>query len=238
MALTVPALLGWTALLLVLLLLLAAVYRVARSPHPLRLAWVVELNALLCRVWYRTRRIGPCTVPATGPVVIVGNHTCTADPLFVYASCKYRKISFMIAREFSEYRLWGRFVRLAECIPVAREANDVAATKRALRHLKQGGALGIFIEGRIPKPDETPDLKDGAALLALRSGATVIPLHISGTLYRDGILAGFLARHRARIRFGQPLDLSEFAGRNDRESVSAATQRIHAAIHGVARSAV
>ena len=206
----------------------------------LRLAVVVKINELLCRLWYRWRRIGPCTVPRTGPVIITANHTCTADPLFLCAGCTYRKVSFLIAREYANLSIWRFFVRLVECIPVHRDGNDVAATKEALRRLHDGKAMGIFIQGRIPPPGQTIQPKDGVALLALHTGATVIPAHISGTKYRDSILGGFLARHRVRIRFGEPVDLTEFAdssGRFRRQRLAAATQRIAAAIEALAPQA-
>jgi 1-acyl-sn-glycerol-3-phosphate acyltransferase len=209
-------------------------WRAARRPYSLSLAVCEGLNELLCRLWYRLRRDGPCPVPDTGPVIIVPNHTCTADPLFVCAACQKRKISFMIAKEYAELPFWRYFVRLVECIPVRRDGRDVAATKQALRHLRANKALTVFIEGRIPAPGQKVEPRDGPALLALRSGATVIPCHISGTLYRDGILAGFLARHRARVCFGPPVDLSDLAGQTGRETVAAATKRIYECICALA----
>ena len=177
--------------------------------HSFRLAVVVKFNELLCRFWYRWRQVGPCTVPRTGAVIITANHTCTADPLFLCAGCTYRKVSFLIAREYANLSIWRFFVRLVECIPVRRDGNDVAATKEALRRLQNGKAM-------------------------------VIPAHISGTKYRDSILGGFLARHRVRIRFGEPVDLTEFAdssGRVRRQRLAAATQRIAAAIQALAPQA-
>ena len=206
----------------------------------LRLAVVVKINELLCRLWYRWRQIGPCTVPRAGAVIITANHTCTADPLFLCAGCTYRKVSFLIAREYANLSIWRFFVRLVECIPVHRDGNDVAATKEALRRLHDGKAMGIFIQGRIPPPGQTVPPRDGVALLALHTGATVIPAHISGTKYRDSILGGFLARHRVRVRFGEPVDLSGFAdssGRVRRQRVTAATQCIAAAIDALAPKA-
>jgi 1-acyl-sn-glycerol-3-phosphate acyltransferase len=97
--------------------------------------------------------------------------------------------------------------------------------------------VGIFIQGRISPADQPAEPKDGVALLALRSGATVIPAHISGTEYRESILGGFLARHRVLVRFGAPVDLSEFADRSGRASrgrLAAATRRIAAAIDALA----
>jgi 1-acyl-sn-glycerol-3-phosphate acyltransferase len=196
----------------------------------LHLAFFEKVNEFLCRFWYRWRRIGPCPVPRSGPVIIVANHTCPADPLMLCAGCTYRKISFLIAREYANFPVWRFFVRMIECIPVRRDGKDVAATRQALRRLRDGHALGIFIEGRITPPGHTPQLRDGAALLALRSGATVIPAHISGTIYHDGILASFLARHRVRIRFGAPVDLTDLAEKRDRGATAAATARIYARI--------
>ena len=221
---------------LALLLVVGGVFcwRVARSPHQLRLAVLAELNHWLCRVWYRLRREGPCTVPAGGPVIIVASHTCTADPLLICVGCPYRRIAFMIAREYANLRFWRFFVRAVGCIPVRRDGRDITATKQAIRHLRAGNALGVFIEGRIPAPGEQVELKNGAALLALRSGAQVIPCHISGTVYRQGVLAGFLARHRARVRFGPPVDLSDLAGGGGRKRLAAATRRIAEQIRALA----
>ena len=194
---------------------------------PLQLVCVQKANRFLCGLWYRLRRVGPCTVPAVGPVIIAANHTCTADPLLLSAGCASRTISFLIASEYANLPVWGFFVRLIGCIPVRRDGRELGATRQALRRLSEGHALGIFLEGRITPPSQPRLLKDGAALLALRSGAVVIPAHISGTVYCHGVLEGFLAHHRARVRFGSPVDLSDLAGHTGRRSVAAATQRIY-----------
>jgi len=212
---------------------LLIVARLSLSPTPPLLTLILDLNALLAAVWYRCRRLGPCSVPPGGPVIVVANHTSTADPLILCAACRYRTVSFLIAREYADLGIWGWFVRLVDCVPVDREANDLRATRQALRHLREGKVLGIFLEGRIPAPGEELPPKQGAALLALRSGAPVVPAGIAGTVYREGIAPGFLARHRARIRFGPAVDLRDLAGRTDREAVAIATDRIQQAIHGL-----
>ena len=77
-------------------------------------------------------------------------------------------------------------------------------------------------------------LGDGVALLALRSKAQVIPAHISGIRYKDTVLKTFLSRHRVRVRYGRPVDLSEFTDPRDRQQVQAATQKIWSAIQALA----
>ncbi len=194
-----------------------------------------HLNDFLTKLLWRFERIGPSTVPRQGAVIIAANHTSAPDPLFLTAAAPYRVTSFMIAEEFARWPIIRFFVRVAECIPVTRAGQDTAAFKKAARHLEAGKALGIFIEGKIVRPGETPKPRDGVAMLARLTGAKVIPAHISGTQYRPTVIRGLLARHRARVRFGPAVDLSDlFSDRSDRDAIRAATQRIYAAIQALA----
>ena len=86
-------------------------------------------------------------------------------------------------------------------------------------------APGAHAEGADDEP------KDGAAMLALKTGAKVIPAFISGVKHHDNVVLGLIVRHRARVRFGAPVDLSEHvAAGSDREQVRLASRRIYAAI--------
>jgi len=175
--------------------------------------------------WFRLKREGICTVPSEGAVIVVSNHVTPIDPLLLIASTPNRILSFMVAEEYSNLRFGRYFTRLAECIPVSRSGEDTAATRAALRHLKKSKALGIFIEGRIAQPGETLEPKDGPALLALRTGTTVVPAFISGTHYTEDVTRSFFIRHNARVRFGKPVDLSPYmTGRPDKETVSQVSQ--------------
>jgi 1-acyl-sn-glycerol-3-phosphate acyltransferase len=209
--------------------------RFRRSPHGKGLTLAENLNELIAKFWWRFRRVGPSTVPREGPVIITANHTCPADPLFLCAAVPYRAISFIVAAEYTNWPVARYFMRLVECIPVKRESRDAAATKQAIRHLRAGKALGIFIEGRIVPPGEAVEPKNGVAMLALKTGAKVIPAYISGVIYRDGIVRGLVARHRARVRFGEAVDLGELnTDKNNREALRWATREIFAAIQALA----
>ena len=200
-----------------------ASFMVRMKSHPLRpaLRFCVNLNEFYCKWWFRLRREGICTVPNTGPVVIVSNHTSSIDPLLLVASIPHRVPAFLIAKEYYNVPIGGHVIRLLECIPVKRDGQDAAGTKAALRHLKQGKLLGIFIEGRIPRPGEIAEAKDGAALLALHTNATVVPAHISGTRWHGTVVKAFLWRHRAVVRFGRPISLSQYAHREiDKETLA------------------
>lgn len=209
--------------------------RLARGIHGRGLTFAENLNEFIAKFWWRLRRIGRSTVPREGAVIITANHTCSADPLFLHAAAPYRPIAFMVAAEYSNWPIVRFFLRLVECIPVKRDGRDTVATKHAIRHLRNGKALGIFIEGRIVPPGDEARPKDGVAMLALKTGATVIPAFISGVTYYDSIVRGLLARHRANVHFGSPVDLREFVPADaGREQLRAATAKIYAAILALA----
>lgn len=166
-------------------------------------------NRLIARV----RRDGACTIPATGPVILAANHNCVLDPFLLISTSPNRYPSFMIAREYAEWPLFGRLTRLIDCIPVNRTGIDTASVKASLRHLAAGRVLGVFPQGRIRHPDDPIEVHEGIGMLALRSGATIIPAHISGTHHSASIVTPFLRPQRAIVRYGPPVDLSPWKGR-------------------------
>lgn len=206
--------------------------RLHRSELGTHLTLAENLNEFLAKFWWRLQRVGASTVPRDGPVIIASNHKCGADPSLISAAVTYRPISFMVASEYVNWPVLGRVMQLLECIPVRRGTRDTGSTKQALRHLKEGKALGIFIEGGIFPPGQPRQPMDGVAMLALKTGAPVIPAHISGITYHKNLVRGIRFRHRARVRFGPRVDLSEFAsGKPNRAAVRAATQKIFVAIN-------
>ncbi|HVP10344.1 MAG TPA: MFS transporter [Phycisphaerae bacterium] len=185
---------------------------------------LVELhNRLVARV----RRDGPCTVPLTGPVIVAANHNCSLDPLLLISTSPNRYPSFMVAREYTEIPVFGRLIGLIDCIPVNRTGIDTASVKAALRHLAAGGIIGLFPQGGIRPPGETGEIHEGIGMLALRSGAVVIPAHISGTHHSDSVVAPFFRPQRAVVRYGGPIDLSRWNGREkDRTAYGEAARYI------------
>ena len=180
-----------------------------------------------CRLWFRLRCVGEGKIPTDGPVIVVANHTVSIDPVLLSAVCPGRHISFLIADEYTTIPVLRRIIKWLECIPVKRDGLDTAATRTAMRRLRAGHILGIFPEGGIPRPNETLEAKDGAALLALRTGAPVIPVHISGTIYSDSVVYPVFLPHRARLTIGPPVDLEPYrATMRDRATVAAATAEI------------
>jgi len=196
-----------------------------------------HLAQFISRFWWRMQRLGPATLPREGGVIITANHTSSVDPFLLHTAATYRLISYMFAKEHAEKPFIRWFAKKVECILVKRDGQDTGATKQAMRFLREGKVVGIFIEGGIVPPGEKAQPKDGVALLALRTGATVIPAYISGVTYYDSMLLGFIMRHRARVRMGKPVDLSAYSdGKPSRDQIREATRKIYAAVQALSPS--
>ncbi len=209
----IPWLLGLTGAGLLLVTGLA--WREYRRGDPFSatvwLLWrIIRLYAALaCRV----RRTGPCTVPRSGPVILAANHVSGVDPMVILGTCTHRIVSFVVAREHYQRPLAGHIMRLAHCIPINRDNPGKSFLAACLRLLHDGGCLGIFPQGTyVPPGQPQPEARSGVGVLALRTGATVIPCHITGGRYTESPFAAFFRRHDMRIRYGRPVDLSAFRG--------------------------
>ncbi|MEE8170281.1 MAG: lysophospholipid acyltransferase family protein, partial [Phycisphaerae bacterium] len=144
---------------------------------------------------------------------------------------------YMIAREFYEIPVIGRLIRLIDCMPVNRSGIDTASVKAALRHLKNNKVLGIFPQGGIRPVDDTAPPRDGVGMLALRSGAAVIPAYVSGMTYRESVLGALVRRQRVVVRYGPPVDLSRWRGReSQREAYREVAAEIMQAIRALKRT--
>jgi 1-acyl-sn-glycerol-3-phosphate acyltransferase len=178
-------------------------------------AWLEpRVLAGFARVWHSCRRLGPARVPATGPVIVVANHPSLADPGFLIATSG-RPVHFLHARESYDVFFLTWLFRRAGSIPVGRDGQDVRAVRVALRRLREGAALGIFPEGeltRVARARGLP-LRSGAALLALRSRAPVIPASITGSRENASAAGAWLLPSAVRVRYGAPVDLSAYYGR-------------------------
>ncbi|MBA2442909.1 MAG: 1-acyl-sn-glycerol-3-phosphate acyltransferase [Rubrobacter sp.] len=120
---------------------------------------------------------GAENVPASGALVVASNHRRYLDPVFISMAVP-RRLQWMGKKELFVPPL-DRFFYLIGSFPVDRKGGGRAALRTALEYLSQGAALGIFPEGtrrRAYDPEEAP--KSGAVMLAVRSGAPMIPVYI------------------------------------------------------------
>jgi 1-acyl-sn-glycerol-3-phosphate acyltransferase len=165
------------------------------------------------RIMWRTKIEGEFPIQGEGNAVIICNHRSSIDPFFVQIALR-RVVHWMVAREYCEHPILGFFLRIAEVIPVNRGGIDTASTKAAIRYALNGGIVGMLPEGRINTTDELMlPVRPGAIVVALKTNAPIVPCYIEGAPYRGTPWSPFLMRARARVRYGQPIDLSPYSGR-------------------------
>jgi len=75
--------------------------------------------------------------------------------------------------------------------------------------------------------------KQGVALLALMSNATVVPAYIQGTSPFSGMVSDFLKFNKITLYFGRPIRFDDLGGKRDEASREIAAKRIMDAIRGL-----
>ena len=134
----------------------------------------------IMRLLWRVEGRGTQHVPARGPVLIVSNHSSVLDPPFV-GGVAPRQLTFLAKAELFEVPLFGRLIHALNARPVRREGSDAGALRVALRALERGAALLVFPEGTRGDEGRLREPKPGAALLAVLSGAPVVPVLVQGS---------------------------------------------------------
>ncbi len=188
------------------------------------------LAVLLMRLLFGLEGRGQEHVPRTGPVLLVANHTSVLDPPLV-GGVTPRPVSFLAKAELFRVPLFGGLIRRLNAWPVRREGADASALRTALRVLERGGALLVFPEGtRAAREGVLRPAKAGAGMLAVLSGAPVVPLYIRGTGRAWPRGRAFFRPAKVVIAFGPPM---RFEARGDvprKESYDAASREMMAAI--------
>ena len=181
---------------------------------------------ILLRLLTRREVRGRENVPVEGPLIVVANHLSLADPPILAASLQ-RRIVFMAKEESFRHPLEGPLVRGFRAFPVRRGQLDRRALRSAQQVLGEGLALGMFPEGTRSRTAQLQAGQPGTALIALRSGAPVLPVALTGT---EKVLGPRLLYGRLRITVtvGKPFSLSPVDGRLTKAQLASATEVIMA----------
>lgn len=190
------------------------------------------------RAWYSLRRLwwsgywgleveGGENVPRCGPALLCANHVSHLDAPAILAALPRKTAlrTFTAAAKdvFGDHPVRDFVSRLlTNALPIQRGGDVVGASAaadargfaRGLRELESvlvdRRPLILFPEGRRSPDGKLVEFKPGAAMLAMRTGSPIIPIHIRGAfqaLPRKGWLP---LPARVRVRFGEPIDPRPF----------------------------
>jgi 1-acyl-sn-glycerol-3-phosphate acyltransferase len=141
------------------------------------------LTGLLASLQMRLHVVHRDALPSKGPVLLISNHLGITDPLVIALPLR-RPVRILAKAEIFDWPLIGWLARQAGVVPVHRGEADRGALRSVSQLLADKECVLVFPEGTYHYPPESPGMlpiKPGAAWLALRTGALVVPVAIWGT---------------------------------------------------------
>jgi 1-acyl-sn-glycerol-3-phosphate acyltransferase len=181
---------------------------------------LVRMVALVSRIGSRlfanVRVEGLERIPRTGAVILAVNHISNADPVivgaWVTAALRRRRIHWLGKRELFDWPFFGWIAAHGGVHPVDRGTADVEAFRLAARILERGYVLLVFPEGTRSPTGELQEAKDGLAMLAMRSGAQIVPIGVNNTdaVWRKGQpLPSPFPRRTVEVRIGEAFSIAD-----------------------------
>lgn len=163
------------------------------------------LRALL-RLAARCEVSGRANIPAGGPLLVVFNHLAHLDGPLILAVMPF-EVEAIGLSDLYRVPITGQLLRLYGIIPVHRDQYDREVLRRALNVLAEGRVLALAPEARQSPTHTLERGRTGAAYLALRTGAPLLPVGITGT---ETIYAAWrqLRRPRLTVNIGAPFYLT------------------------------
>lgn len=151
-----------------------------------------------------------------GAGIIISNHFSLSDPIRL-AFVVPRPMHFMAKQELFDSKIKRFLLTQLLAFPVYRKQADMLSLKQAMTVLEKKHIFGIFPEGRRSITGELDSFEKGAAFLALRCNAPIIPVYVD-PYYKK--------RRRLRMIVGEPIDAEQVSETYAGRGVDAVTEAI------------
>jgi 1-acyl-sn-glycerol-3-phosphate acyltransferase len=154
---------------------------------------------------------GMDNIPLRGPVILAVNHISFFDPPLV-ANGQLRVVHYFAKSELFKNPIFRILIKSFGAFPVKRGVGDISAIKTVLKLMKKDRVVLIFPEGTRSKDGTLGRGQEGPGMLALRSGATIIPTYIKNS-------DKFIIKNKSfelpkiEVRYGKPLNMEKYSRR-------------------------
>jgi 1-acyl-sn-glycerol-3-phosphate acyltransferase len=196
---------------------LATLYEAHRGTHRRetvdeRLRWWSTHVLDMARISYRAVNPDNVSITPGRPIVLMSNHSSLYDIPLIFATID-GSIRMLTKEELFRTPIWGRGMRSAEFISIDRHNHDraLADLEVAKDKMRSGIALWLAPEGTRSKTAALEPFKKGGFMLALQTGATIIPIGIRGA--REALPPKtFALRYdtHAEVHIGRPIETSDY----------------------------
>lgn len=179
------------------------------------------LIGMLVRVLFRCQVIGRQNIVSKGPMIVVANHPSLVDPPLVGTILR-REAIFMAKDGLFKSRFSNWLLKALGAFPVNRSQLNREALKKAVEALNGNKVLVVFPEGGRSTEGQIKEALPGAALLASRYGAPILPIGVVGTEKVTNFISLF-KRFRIEVIIGEPFYLPSSKDRTDKEKLTGLT---------------
>jgi 1-acyl-sn-glycerol-3-phosphate acyltransferase len=186
----------------------------------------------LAKILFRPSVVGADNIPLTGPVLIAPIHRSNVDFAFSLFISP-RKVFFMAKEGIFHPAIFGALLTRLGAFPVDRTSADRESLRLSEEVLKRGQALVLFPEGTRKEGTVVEPLHDGAAFIASRTGATIVPVGIAGSERAMPVGAKFPRLTKIQIVVGTPIEPPTSEGRVSRSQITEKTEELRRELEAV-----
>ncbi|MBI4432482.1 MAG: 1-acyl-sn-glycerol-3-phosphate acyltransferase [Candidatus Omnitrophica bacterium] len=161
---------------------------------------------VLYKVFFRLKCRGSEQVPSEWEkrgVILASNHESFLDPP-LFGVAVDRRVTFLAKEYLFKAFFVGAVLRSVGAFPIKTRADDFRSIRSLIRILKDGACVLVFPEGTRSPDGQFQEPEGGIGFLAAKSGAFVVPAHISGTYEAFPRQARFFRFSPLTVVFGKP----------------------------------
>ena len=199
----IPALIG-TAIILSSVAVYGFFISLTSGPMPARRTNVFwRLVRSFTLVWHRVKWVGKHNVPRNGPVILAANHTTGLDPFLMQGAIN-RPVRWLMLQNY-RFKALEFFWSAINPICITENTNQLTQMRQLLAALAQGDIIGLFPEGQLQRDSRVlAPFQPGIAMLAIRSGAAIVPVWVHGTPQTKSMIRHFLQPSKSMVIYGEP----------------------------------
>src|SRR5262245_19138333 len=169
------------------------------------------------------RVYGAERMPREGGIVLALNHFSWIDPP-EFGAASPRTIHYIAKSEIHRHAGLGQLIRAFGAVPVRRGESDREAVRLMRQIVRDGDALGLFVEGTRQKHGLPGEALRGAAMVALQADVPIVPGAVYGSQFWT--VGNF---HPVSIAWGEPMRFEGIprSGKGYREGSALIQEEIH-----------
>jgi 1-acyl-sn-glycerol-3-phosphate acyltransferase len=186
----------------------------------------------LAKILFRPSVVGADNIPLSGPVLIAPIHRSNVDFAFSLFISP-RKVFFMAKEGIFHPAIFGALLTRLGAFPVDRTSADRESLRLSEEVLKRGQALVLFPEGTRKEGSVVEPLHDGAAFIAARTGAKIVPVGIAGSERAMPVGAKLPRLTKIQIVVGTPIEPPLSEGRVSRSQINEKTEELRRELEAV-----